>query len=244
VPFLQPPDKLVIRGGWAPDDPYLLFDLWGGTGHNHADQGGLGWFIWMGQVWMADSNYDVRETTRHNTLCVEGREAVKRVSELLPETTATNATGIVHRTGFVSDEYGTPGQRWTRQVEHTAPPRGGAAGHGFRITDSIEAELPSPPPARILWHIRGVPKLVTDREWHFTQGNAVLEVKVAGGTVALQPYEEPKQLQIGTGCPPDTYRLCWGEPYSVLTIIPDKGADEEVGARHVMTEFRISIGGR
>src|SRR5581483_2311524 len=133
------------------------------------------------------------------------------------------------------------GARWRRQVEHGIP-RGdapaSASAHWFRITDSLASEGSPSLPAKILWHIRGDAKRVSATEWRFTQEGVNLDMRVSGATVAVERYEEPAQLNVGTGCPPEAYQLCWGQPFWQVVLVPEAHADAT--ERSVTTEFRIA----
>jgi hypothetical protein len=216
IPTPERPEKLVLRRGWGPTDLYLLCDLWGGPGHNHDDLGAVNWLVWGGKVWMADTNYAVRASANHNLLLLDGAPAVGRATASLETTTSGKTTT---ETGTITmREYGRPGQVWVRQLSRVSA--GDATADRLTVTDTLTASATTPVGATLHWHLRGIPERLSATTWRFTQEGVTLTVACTGGTVAVDPFEEPTQLHIGTGCPPDAYRLCWGPPYSRLTVTP------------------------
>jgi hypothetical protein len=239
VPLGGERDKLILRRGWQPDDLYLLCDLWGGSGHNHDDQGAVNWLIWLGKVWMADTNYGVRASANHNLLWIEGTAAGSRVRRATLSA-ADDGPLTISTAALVSDDYGIAGTRWTRQIAHATRNGQGPETDRLTITDTLTTDTALAAPVRLLWHVRGKPTAISATAWRFEQEDVALTLTVTGGQVDVKAYEEPKQLDVGTGCPPEAYQLCWGAPYSRVTVTPEKHALQPGESVRFVTEITIT----
>ncbi len=64
----------IFRGGWDPDDLYfaIKFGEHGG-GHGHFDKASI-YVHAFGRPWLIDPGYGQRETYKHNTIAVDGRD--------------------------------------------------------------------------------------------------------------------------------------------------------------------------
>ncbi len=112
----------MMRGGWSPQDPYLLFDCapWGGT-HSHRDQ--LQVTVFSGRDLIVDGgmcSYDLpardqlRKTGAHNVVVIDGAEQADPAPRLL----AWHTDG---KADFASGEVEAGGIRHQRSVLFIKP---------------------------------------------------------------------------------------------------------------------------
>jgi hypothetical protein len=73
----------IFRSGWEPDDFYgaVKFGEHGG-GHGHFDKASL-YVQAFGHPWLIDPGYGQRETYKHNTVVVDGRDQAPATGRLL-----------------------------------------------------------------------------------------------------------------------------------------------------------------
>jgi hypothetical protein len=60
------PDKLILRGGWDPNDFYALVELTPSIGHGHGDTGSVNLLTSHGSILLADTPYLVKSPESHN----------------------------------------------------------------------------------------------------------------------------------------------------------------------------------
>ena len=70
VPAEQGFDKLSLRGGWGPDDDYLLLQGFGSGQHGHPDANAISQYQVRGRLFLAESDYIRRMPKQHNTVMV------------------------------------------------------------------------------------------------------------------------------------------------------------------------------
>ncbi|MGD9497505.1 MAG: hypothetical protein AB7Y46_14485 [Armatimonadota bacterium] len=70
VPAQECFDKLSLRGGWAPDDDYLLLQGFGDGQHGHPDANAISQYQARGRLFLVDNDYIRRWPKQHNTVMV------------------------------------------------------------------------------------------------------------------------------------------------------------------------------
>ena len=70
VPAEQSFDKLSFRGGWGPNDDYLLLQGFGDGQHGHPDANAISQFQVNGRLFLAESDYIRRMPKQHNMVMV------------------------------------------------------------------------------------------------------------------------------------------------------------------------------
>jgi hypothetical protein len=89
----------VFRSGWEPDDIYFAvkFGEHGG-GHGHYDKGSI-YVQAFGRPWLIDPGYGQRETLKHNTVLVDGRDQEAATGKLQNwyEGEKVNLVSVSHR---------------------------------------------------------------------------------------------------------------------------------------------------
>ncbi|NLF16381.1 MAG: hypothetical protein GX595_03875, partial [Lentisphaerae bacterium] len=75
-------DKISLRGGWAPDDDYILLQGFGAGQHGHPDANTISQYQWRQRLWLVDCDYIRRGPAQHNTIAVirDGRQDVPPVT--------------------------------------------------------------------------------------------------------------------------------------------------------------------
>jgi len=89
----------IFGSGWEPDDFYFAvkFGEHGG-GHGHYDKGSI-YVQAFGRPWLIDPGYGQRETYKHNTVLVDGRDQEPATGKLLEwhEGKEVNLVSVGHR---------------------------------------------------------------------------------------------------------------------------------------------------
>ncbi|NLB97650.1 MAG: hypothetical protein GX785_18305 [Armatimonadetes bacterium] len=70
VPAAEGFDKLSLRGGWGPDDDYLLLQGFGDGQHGHPDANAISQYQVKGRLFLAESDYIRRMPKQHNMVMV------------------------------------------------------------------------------------------------------------------------------------------------------------------------------
>ena len=70
VPAAEGFDKLSLRGGWGPDDDYLLLQGFGDGQHGHPDANAISQYQANGRLFLAESDYIRRMPKQHNMVMV------------------------------------------------------------------------------------------------------------------------------------------------------------------------------
>ncbi|HUS80733.1 MAG TPA: hypothetical protein VM283_05650, partial [Armatimonadota bacterium] len=106
-------DKLSFRGGWGPDDDYLLLQGFGDGQHGHPDANAISQYQARGRLFLVDNDYIRRWPKQHNMVQVlrEGRHAPIPTTARL-DATAQFEGGAMTRTCLL--DYN--GCDWTRTM--------------------------------------------------------------------------------------------------------------------------------
>ena len=208
-------DKLVFRSGWEDDDAYLLFDLVAMRGHGHVDQNNVALLLRRGKPWLVDTNYGISSLQEHNVLAIDtlkraGRRAgVSRVS-------CFRDFGSLAIGGAIASNYlSTSGFDWERVVffKNDGP---------IVIVDGALAKQAGEHYLRLLWHIKGKLSHRQAKAFSFKQGEESLHLLCSTDTTASQ-WTMRRMDNVGSGCPPESYELYWGQPcFQLLQPIPSK----------------------
>ncbi len=105
----------IFRTGWERDDVYaaVKFGEHGG-GHGHFDKASL-YLHAFGRPWLIDPGYGLRQTAKHNTVVVDGRDQAATTGRLL----AWHAGGAFEMIAVSHDGY--PDVVHRRAVAHVKP---------------------------------------------------------------------------------------------------------------------------
>jgi hypothetical protein len=79
------------------------------------------------------------------------------------------------------------------------------------IVDRVLAQKSGERDLRLLWHIKGELFHRKARAFSFKQGEESLHLLCSTDTIASQ-WKMARQDNVGTGCPPGSYELYWGQP--------------------------------
>ncbi len=106
-------DKLTFRGGWGPDDDYLLLQGFGDGQHGHPDANAISQYQANGRLFLVDNDYISRWPKQHNMVQVlrEGQHAAIPITARL-DGAAEFEGGAMTRTTLV--DYN--GCDWTRTM--------------------------------------------------------------------------------------------------------------------------------
>jgi len=89
----------IFRDGWEPEDFYgtVKFGEHGG-GHGHFDKASI-YVQAFGHPWLIDPGYGQKETRKHNTVVVDGRDQDRATGKLLAwhHGDALDMTAVLHR---------------------------------------------------------------------------------------------------------------------------------------------------
>jgi hypothetical protein len=166
LPFEEHFDKLVVRGGWAKDDDYLMLDGYAAGWHGHFDGNAIISFVSQGAHWLADGEYIGKAPKYHNVVTVQrdNRHETMPTNARL-ETAAWFGDGALIRTTM--PRYN--GMSWTRNIVHVAKSY-------VAVIDELTAEEPGDYSLRCCWRVLGDAALAGD----------TLSVRQEGGGFALK----------------------------------------------------------
>lgn len=113
VPAEEGFDKLSLRGGWEPEDDYLLLQGFGDGQHGHPDANAISQYQARGRLFLVDNDYIRRWPKNHNMAQVlrDGRHGPIPITARLDATARFDA-GALTRTSLV--EYN--GCDWQRTM--------------------------------------------------------------------------------------------------------------------------------
>ena len=155
VPAEQGFDKLSLRGGWGPDDDYLLLQGFGSGQHGHPDANAISQYQVRGRLFLAESDYIRRMPKQHNTVMVirDGRHEPVPITARLVAAQQFEG-GAVTQTALV--DYN--GCEWTRTLVWLR-------GDCLLAVDEVVASVPGDYEVRCYWRTLGTASF-TERGLH------------------------------------------------------------------------------
>jgi outer membrane protein assembly factor BamB len=142
-------EKVSFRGGFDPQQPYLLLDGIGCGGHRHYDGNSLIRYSERGREWFADGDY-IKALPKFHTSVLVFRDGQ---SSTLPPFCALEAHADLPSAGFVrSTVRGYGDADWSRNLVWLK-------GRCFVAIDSLKAHAADEYSFRTVWHTLGEPKI-------------------------------------------------------------------------------------
>jgi len=153
APLEQTYEKVSFRGGFDPQQSYLLLDGIGCGGHRHYDGNSLVRYSERGREWFADGDY-IKALPKFHTSVLIFRDGQ---SSTLPPFCALEAHADLPNAGFARStvrDYGTA--NWSRNLIWLK-------GRCFVAIDSLKARAADEYSFRTVWHTLGEPKIEGSR---------------------------------------------------------------------------------
>ncbi len=165
VPADESFDKLTFRGGWGPDDDYLLLQGFGDGQHGHPDANAISQYQANGRLFLVDNDYIRRWPKNHNMVQVlrEGRHGPIPTTARLDATWEFNG-GAATQTSLL--EYN--GCDWTRTMVWLR-------NDCLLVIDGLRAREPGEYELRCWWRTLGEAE-PTDRGLHAEHDGAHFRV--------------------------------------------------------------------
>ncbi|MBI5683684.1 MAG: PQQ-like beta-propeller repeat protein [Verrucomicrobia bacterium] len=146
-------EKVSFRGGFDPQQPYLLLDGIGCGGHRHYDGNSFVRYSERGREWFADGDY-IKALPKFHTSALVFRDGQ---SSTLPPFCALEAHADLPSAGFARStvrDYGSAD--WSRNLVWLK-------GRCFVAIDSLKARTADEYSFRTVWHTLGEPKIEGSR---------------------------------------------------------------------------------
>lgn len=153
APLEQTYEKVSFRGGFDPQQPYLLLDGIGCGGHRHYDGNSLVRYSERSREWFADGDY-IKALPKFHTSVLVFRDGQ---SSTLPPFCALEAQADLPSAGFARStvrDYGAAD--WSRNLIWLK-------GSCFVAIDSLKARAADEYSFRTVWHTLGEPKIEGNR---------------------------------------------------------------------------------
>ena len=153
APLEQTFEKISFRGGFDPQQPYLLLDGIGCGGHRHYDGNSLVRYSEHGREWFADGDY-IKALPKFHTSVLVFRDGQ---SSTLPPFCALEAHADLPSAGFARStvrDYGMAD--WSRNLIWLK-------GRCFVAIDSLTARATDEYSFRTVWHTLGEPRIEGNR---------------------------------------------------------------------------------
>ncbi|MCX6898495.1 MAG: PQQ-binding-like beta-propeller repeat protein [Verrucomicrobia bacterium] len=153
APLEQTYEKVSFRGGFDPQQPYLLLDGIGCGGHRHYDGNSLVRYSERGREWFADGDY-IKALPKFHTSVLVFRDGQ---SSTLPPFCALETHADLPSAGFARSTVRNYGAAdWSRNLVWLK-------GRCFVAIDSLKARAADEYSFRTVWHTLGEPKIEGSR---------------------------------------------------------------------------------
>lgn len=245
--WVAPPElayeKVSFRGGFDPQQPYLLLDGIGCGDHRHYDGNAIIRYSDRGREWFADGDY-LKALPKFHTSVLVFRDGK---STTLPPFCALEARADLPGAGFVSSTVRGYGDAdWTRTLVWLK-------GACFVAIDSLKTRAAGEYSFRTVWHTLGEPALTGQRLTLEQKGERFVLENLDGARLKLTNDEELGKNWIGYSNAAPVVRILQqvvgremqaGESYHFLNVFGAVNQEPVKAELASDTSLRVTVNGQ